>query len=105
MAKELSHNDIQQATSHDASRVLGAPRVTEKAVMGTSDGVYTFNVALSANKIQIKQAIKALYKVEPVKINTVRQRPTETRFRGRTGMARAYKKALVYLKKGDTIEL
>ncbi|MBP6925887.1 MAG: 50S ribosomal protein L23 [Candidatus Pacebacteria bacterium] len=105
MAKELSQNEIQQATSNDTSRILGAPRVTEKAVMGTTNRVYTFNVALSANKIQIKQAIKSLYNVEPVKINTIRQRPIETRFRGRTGIAKAYKKAVVYLRKGDTIEL
>jgi large subunit ribosomal protein L23 len=105
MAKEVSHNEIQQVAYNDASHILGAPRITEKAAMGTSEGVYTFNVPLSVNKIQVKQAVKALYNVEPVKVNIVRQRPTEKRFRGRKGTAKAYKKALVYLKEGDSIEL
>jgi large subunit ribosomal protein L23 len=105
MAKEITNNEIQQVAHNNASSILGAPRITEKAAMGTSDGVYTFNVALSANKIQIKQAVKTLYGVDAVKINTVRQRPVSKHFRGRKGMAKAYKKALVYLKDGDTIEL
>ncbi len=105
MAKEITNNEIQQVAHNDLSNILGAPRITEKAAMGTSDNVYTFNVLLSANKIQIKQAIKALYNVEAVKINTIRQRPTEKSFRGRKGIAKAYKKALVYLKEGDSIEL
>lgn len=105
MAKEVSQNEIQQVAYNDASHVLGAPRITEKAALGTGEGVYTFNVPLSANKIQVKQAVKALYNVEPVKVNVVRQRPTQKRFRGRKGTAKAYKKVMVYLKKGDSIEL
>ncbi len=105
MAKEVTHNEIQQAVHNDASHILGAPRITEKAAMGTSDGVYTFNVPLSVNKIQVKQAVKALYNVEAVKVNIIRQRPTKRIFRGRKGTAKAYKKALIYLKEGDSIEL
>lgn len=105
MANEISHNEIQQTLSNNQAHILGAPRITEKAALGTSDGVYTFNVPMSVNKIQVKQAVKALYNVEPAKINIIKQRSTNHRFRGREGVAKAYKKALVFLKKGDSIEI
>lgn len=84
--------------------VITTPRITEKAAKGTTENVYTFNVALDANKIEIKKAVQALYNVRPEKVRIVRMRPVSKMTRGRVGTAKAYKKAMVYLKKGDTIE-
>lgn len=84
--------------------ILG-PRITEKAAYATEKNVYVFNVALDANKIQIKQAIKEAYKVTPVKITTVVSKPQVVVFRGKLGKKSGFKKAYVYLKKGDTIDL
>lgn len=85
--------------------IMIGQRITEKAALKTSENVYTFNVALDANKIEIKKAIQAIYKVTPLKIATVRARPTEKFIRGKMGTVKAYKKAMVTLKKGDSIEL
>ena len=81
------------------------PRITEKAAYATEKNVYAFNVAMTANKIQIKQAIKELYKVTPTAVNIVVAKPLKVMFRGRPGTQSAFKKAYVSLKKGDTIEL
>lgn len=90
--------------SEDLSWVLQAPRLTEKAAIKTSDGVYTFNVHDDANKIQIKKAITAIYKVTPVKVNIIKNKPEKIFARGRRGVKKGFKKAMVFLKKGDTIE-
>lgn len=85
--------------------VLKSPRVTEKsAILHEKNNVYTFNVAVSANVQQIAQAIRATYKVTPVKVSVV-SIPAKAMFvRGRKGKTVSAKKAYVYLKKGDVIE-
>ena len=81
------------------------PRVTEKASMVNEHDVYTFNVPNSANKTEIKKAIFTLYKVKPVKVNVLAVPKKITNFRGRTNKDGGARKALVYLKKGDKIEI
>jgi ribosomal protein L23 len=85
--------------------VLKGPRVTEKSAnLHEKNNVYTFNVAVSANVQQIAQAIRATYKVTPVKVSVV-SIPAKAMFvRGRKGKTVGAKKAYVYLKKGDVIE-
>lgn len=79
-------------------------RITEKTSLAADKGRYTFNVKVKANKSEIKKAIKALYKVDPVKI-TITQIPRKKVVRGgKTGSKSRGKKAVVYLKKGDKIE-
>lgn len=90
-----------------SSRVLVSPRVTEKAAIGTEVGVYVFNVTADATKPAIASAVQELFKVTPVKVRIVNNKPTRTTTRatGRRGKTNANKKAYVYLKKGDKIEL
>ena len=73
--------------------------------MISGNNVFTFNVAPQANKIQIKKAVAQKYKVTPVAVNVVHQQPRKTMKRGRKTHVKATKKAMVTLKKGDTIEL
>lgn len=87
-----------------ASVVIG-PRITEKAAYASEKNVYVFNVTTSANKIQIRKAIKDQFKVTPVKIAVVVSKPKAVVFRGNRGTQGISKKAYVYLKKGDTIDL
>lgn len=96
-----------QVTDRNVAAVLVKPRITEKAVMQNDKGVYTFMVAKEATKYTVASAITALYKVTPVKVNIVNKKPTSTmsRARGREVTVAGYKKAYVYLKKGDTITL
>lgn len=80
------------------------PRVTEKASILTDASVYTFVVPQVANKIEIKKAFIAKYKKSPVKLRIVRI-PARNVFKaGKRGVESGYKKVIVYLKKGETIE-
>ena len=87
-------------------KVIIGPRITEKAVIGADkSGVYAFNVTESANKTTIAKAIKEAYKVTPVKVRVLGM-PKERLFRkGKSGLIGGGKKAYVYLKKGDKIEI
>lgn len=103
MAKKVTKTEDKAATV--TSPFIIGPRVTEKAAYATEKGQYVFNVAMDANKIQIKKAIKDVYKVTPVAVNIVVAKPQAVVFRGKRGTAKAYKKAYVTLKKGDVIEI
>lgn len=95
------------STDRNQAAVLVRPVVTEKAVMQQDARVYTFIVAKSATKFSVSDAVTALYKVTPVKVNIVNKVPrtTMSRSRGRAVSQSGYKKAYVYLKAGDTINL
>ena len=101
--------DVSKAmpTDYDISSVIVKPRITEKSVAQSENNVYTFIVKRSSNKQQIRAAIKALYNVTPVKVNIVNKKPAERMVgsRNRTKHVAGMKKAYVYLKKGDTINL
>ncbi len=86
--------------------VLLRPRITEKAVVGADkSGVYVFEVTKNATKKQIAASVKAAYKVVPVKVRTAKIAPKAVFVRGKHGIKSGGKKAYVYLKKGDKIEL
>jgi large subunit ribosomal protein L23 len=95
------------ATGHNLHGVLVRPHFTEKSVNGSEANVYTFEVKRDATKFQVRDAVKALYKVTPVKVNIVNKRPAH-RPKGSTNRmvkVPGMKKAYVYLKKGDSINL
>jgi len=86
-------------------KVILGPRITEKASDKAEENVYVFEVSSRANKIQIKEAIKNIYKVNAVKVN-IAKTPSKTVFsRGKKGVKSGGKKAYVYLKEGDKIEI
>lgn len=87
--------------------ILRRPRVTEKATVTAEHGVYVFEVDVRANKKDIAQAVVDLYNVTPEKVSTV-PIPSKTvmqKTRRKRGVKTGGKKAYVYLKKGDSIEL
>jgi large subunit ribosomal protein L23 len=94
-------------TDYNLSSVILSPRMTEKSVNLGDQNVYTFNVRRDATKFLVRDAIKSLYKVTPVKINIVNKRPAKRLVgsRGKEKHVAGTKKAYVYLKKGDTINL
>jgi large subunit ribosomal protein L23 len=87
--------------------VIIKPRITEKAALLGEKNVYTFEVKRGASKFEVRDAIKALYNVTPIRVNMVHKRPRHSmsRSRGRDMMEHGLQKAYVYLKKGDRIEL
>lgn len=95
------------STSHNLSDVLVKPHFTEKSMNMGDKNVYTFEVKRSATKFMVRDAVKALYNVTPVKVNIVNKLPAH-RTKGstnRTVKVPGMKKAYVYLKKGDSINL
>ena len=87
--------------------VLRSPRVTEKSSLLAEGGraVYVFEVSKEATKDEVKKAFQIKYNVKPEKINMVNLPDKITRRRGRTGVKQGVKKAMVFLKVGDKIEI
>ncbi len=85
--------------------VILAPHVTEKASMGSAHNQVTFKVALGATKPQIKAAVEGLFKVNVTGVNTIRVKGKTKRFRGRPGQRSDYKKAVVTLAAGQSIDV
>ncbi len=87
--------------------IIISPRITEKGAYQTEKGIYLFNVGREANKAEIVAAIRTLYNVTPRKVNvvTVPRKRVQTRGTNRHGKTTGSKKAYVYLKAGETIEL
>jgi large subunit ribosomal protein L23 len=86
--------------------VIRRPLVTEKssALQGLRNQ-FRFEVAPSANKIEVKKAIETLFSVKVLKVNMVTMPSKARRMFGRPGATRPWKKAVVTLKKGDTIDI
>lgn len=81
------------------------PRITEKASLQSEVNAYTFIVDRNATKLSIIAEIKAKHKVSPVKVNITNLPRKTVNIRGKIGTKAGIKKAIVFLKKGDTIKL
>ena len=94
-------------TDRDLSSVIEGLRITEKSVKLGENNVYTFRVRRDATKFQVRDAVKAIYSVTPVKVNIVNKKPASRLSGSKNRMVKVpgMKKAYVYLKKGDTINL
>ena len=86
--------------------VIVKPIITEKATMaGELANAVTFEVAKSASKPQIKEAVEALFGVKVKAINTTITKGKQKRFRGILGRRSDVKKAYVTLEEGSTIDV
>jgi large subunit ribosomal protein L23 len=94
--------------SLEATQVVLRPVISEKSMDQTSRHKYTFAVADGSNKMQIKAAVEALFKVTVLDVNvltTKRKEKSRNRGRGRqVGYTSPWKKAVVTVKAGDSIE-
>lgn len=82
-----------------------SPVLTEKSTRGSEHNQVTFKVPLTATKPEIKAAVEALFKVSVRAVNTLRVEGKTKRFRGRLGKRPDYKKAMVTLAEGHTIDV
>ena len=85
--------------------IIKAPVITEKSQIAQSSGTYTFKVDSRANKTEIKSAIERLFNVKVKSIRTLNVKPKKRRVGRYTGMTNKWKKALVVLEEGQTIDL
>ena len=86
--------------------VVRRPLVTEKTtVLQGLRNQFTFEVAGTANKLEVKKAIETLFSVKVVAVNMVSMPAKRRRVFGRPGHTPAWKKAVVTLKAGDSIDI
>jgi len=85
--------------------VIRKPVITEKATMASENNAVVFEVAIDANKPQIKEAVEALFNVKVKAVNTTVTKGKVKRFRGMLGKRRDVKKAYVTLEEGNTIDV
>lgn len=88
----------------EISRIIKNPRITEKGSRLQEANAYVFDVTESAQKNEIKKAIFLLYKVHPIRVNLLRVPEKKINSRGKIGIKKGGRKAVVYLKEGDKIE-
>ena len=88
-----------------ACDVVLSPVITEKATLGSEFNQVTFRVPLSATKPVIRAAVEELFKVKVKSVNTIRQNGKTKNFRGRPGRRSDYKKAIVTLEEGHSLDV
>jgi len=81
------------------------PVITEKATQGSEHAQVTFRVAGDATKPEIKAAVEGLFGVKVKAVNTLNQRGKLKRFRGHLGWRSGFKKAIVTLAEGQSIDV
>jgi large subunit ribosomal protein L23 len=91
-------------TAKSARDILIRPVVSEKSYAAFDANVYTFLVAHDANKIEIKNAVEALFSVKVLDVHTQVMRGKEKRIGRFMGMRPNWKKAIVTLAPGNKIE-
>ena len=88
-----------------ATQVVLAPIVSEKSYEASTRGTYTFKVHPNAHKTQIRQAVEELFEVKVERVNVIKV-PAKPKRRGAfKGTRPGWKKAVVQLRAGDTIEI
>ncbi len=93
------------STKAELYDVIRKPIVTEKATMASENNAVVFEVAIDANKPQIKEAIETLFSVKVKAVNTTITKGKVKRFRGQLGKRKDVKKAYVTLEEGNTIDV
>lgn len=104
---EKKEKSEKALSSHESKieSVIKRPRVTEKATFSASKNVYVFDISLQANKAQVAKAVAHVYSVTPRKVRIVRVPSKQVFVRGAWGIKKGGRKAYVYLKEGDKIEI
>ena len=85
--------------------VILAPVITEKSTLASESNQVVFNVAKTATKPAIKQAVEALFGVKVKAVNTFLRKGKNKRFRGIKGRQSDVKKAVVTLAEGQSIDV
>ncbi len=83
--------------------IIYAPIITEKTASLANENKYAFKVSPKANKTEIKQAIESIFKVKVMSITTSNSHPRKKRVGKYTGMTNKYKRAIVKLAEGQSI--
>ena len=97
MAKKTTNKEMKLG-------IIVSPLISEKAAHLTENNVYTFFVGKDATKHQIMDAFEVRFGKKPKKVTVSNVSPRVTFKKGRVGHSVGYRKAMVFLNKGETIE-
>ncbi len=87
------------------SDIIIAPVITEKSMASRDVNVYTFKVAKTATKTDIKKAVEQAFNVKVEKVNTLNTKSKRRRVGRYAGRTKTYKKAIVTLAQGSSIDI
>jgi large subunit ribosomal protein L23 len=85
--------------------VLVRPVITEKATVQSANNQVSFIVRSDSTKVEIKQAVQNVFGVKVKAVNTIISKGKVKRFRGKVGKRSDFKKAIITLNEGETIDL
>jgi large subunit ribosomal protein L23 len=105
MAKAKKTADKNPALKEAFYDIISRPVITEKATAASEHNKVIFRVRADATKAQVKEAVEGLFKVEVTGVNTINVQGKTKAFKGRPGKRRDFKKAIVTLKAGQSIDL
>tara|TARA_A100001037_G_C14979597_1_gene557447 strand:+ start:116 stop:409 length:294 start_codon:yes stop_codon:yes gene_type:complete len=84
---------------------IKSPVITEKATGLSEQNKVIFKVHENASKDSIKKNIEKIFKVKVIKVNTINKKSKTKMVRGKAGIKKGFKKAVITLKKGQSIDL
>jgi len=102
--KHTTKTKVLKQNTREAYRILKHVLQTEKMSRIGKYNQYAFAVPAQVSKVEIEQAVRALYGVKPIKISCVKVHGKVVRFGRTQGKQRSWKKALIKLKQGETID-
>ncbi|MFA6410551.1 MAG: 50S ribosomal protein L23 [Candidatus Buchananbacteria bacterium] len=105
LTKPATKTTEMKGLTNQAYQVLIKPLVTEKATFLASLNKYVFAINPKMNKVEVKKAIRTIYKVNPVAVNISNFSGRYVRYGRTSGRTKGWKKAIVTLKAGDKIEV
>lgn len=85
--------------------IIIAPVITEKSMANKQNNVYTFKVVKDATKDEIKKAVEEAFNVSVDKVNTLNTKSKKKRVGRYSGRTKTYKKAIITLSEGSSIEI
>ena len=88
-----------------ANRVLLSPRITEKSFVLSERGEYTFRIGLTATKDEVRRSVEEAYGVHVESVHTITIPSRRRAFGRKIGVQTKAKKAIVKLRKGESIEM
>ena len=100
--KSLINNNISKEKAYN---VIVKPVVTEKSTTLSENNQIVFLVNINSNKFDIKKSIELIYGVKVSSVNVIRVKGKSKVFKGKVGKRSDYKKAIISLPKGQSIDL
>ena len=100
----MKKNLLQKMSEGRALNIITKPILTEKSTNLNQFNQYSFVVSKDSNSFEIKRAIEQIFKVKVTKVNTSIMRGKLKSFKGSLGYKKDYKKAIVTLAEGNTID-